>query len=370
MPSRSPCTSPRPTSACPSTTSPWRSAGRADDPRGALARRQPRRPRRHPARRHHCAEGRRPGRPLGALRDPAVGSGRAAALPQRDRDRPGAAGRRGLAGAGPRARAGRRAGPRRPLGPAHAGRRRRRGHRGRRHARALRRPHADPPAPPSARAGLRARAVAGAGPGRRAARPRSDRRPAREAAARGRRGGRPLGAPAVKPVNRRDLVVLAIGLTVAAWLLVRAFYGSLPPFDWWLPVPLALLAVAEALGARTLKARLAAEREARKSPGRGTAAARTTGPVRPVEPMMVARLAVLAQASAYVGAVFAGVWAGVLLYTAPHIARLGAASGDTVAAVFGVLSSAALVVAALWLESVCRVPPGSEDPDHPGGARA
>ncbi|WP_366489126.1 DUF3180 domain-containing protein [Petropleomorpha daqingensis] len=171
-------------------------------------------------------------------------------------------------------------------------------------------------------------------------------------------------------MNRRDLVVLAIGLTVAAWLLVRAFYGSLPPFDWWLPVPLAVLAIAEALGARTLKARLSAEREARKSQGRGTTAARTTGPVRPVEPMMVARLAVLAQASAYVGAVFVGVWAGVLVYAAPHIGRLGTATGDTVAAVFGVVSAAGLVLAALWLESVCRVPPGSDDPDRSGSARA
>ena len=174
----------------------------------------------------------------------------------------------------------------------------------------------------------------------------------------------------MRPVRRRDLVVLALGLAVASWLLVRAWYGNLPPLHWWLPAPLGVLAVAEALGARTLRARLRAERAARRAV-RGprddrptaAAAARPLGPVRPVEPMLVARLAVLAQASAYVGAVFAGIWTGVLLHTALQLGRLEAARGDTVTALIGIVCSVGLVVAALWLESVCRVPPGSEDDD-------
>jgi hypothetical protein len=170
-----------------------------------------------------------------------------------------------------------------------------------------------------------------------------------------------MGPPALSPVRRRDLAVLAGGLAVAAWLLVRAWYGGLPALDWWLPAPLAVLALAEALGARTLRSRLAALREARTRSGTPAAASRNV-PVRPVEPMLVARLAVLAQASAYVGAVFTGVWAGVLLHVGPAVGRLQAAEGDTVAAVLGVVSSAALVAAALFLESVCRVPP---EPDRP-----
>ena len=168
------------------------------------------------------------------------------------------------------------------------------------------------------------------------------------------------------PVRRRDLAVLAVGLAVASWLLVRALYGELPPLNWWLPTPLAVLALAEALGARTLKTRLDALRSAR-------AASSQTGPttasnrlVRPVEPMLVARLAVLAQASAYVGAVFAGVWTGVLAHVGPQVGQLQAAGGDTVTAALGIASSAALVAAALWLESACRVPP---DPSSSGGHR-
>jgi hypothetical protein len=162
------------------------------------------------------------------------------------------------------------------------------------------------------------------------------------------------------PVRRRDLVVLAAGLAVAVWLLVRTWYGELPGLDWWLPAPLAVLAVAEAVAARVLKLRLSALREARS--GRGPVAARITRPVRPVEPMLVARLAVLAQASAYVGAVFTGVWAGVLAHVGPAVGRLQDAGSDSVTAIIGIVVSIALVVAALWLESVCRVPPEDHDP--------
>ncbi len=166
------------------------------------------------------------------------------------------------------------------------------------------------------------------------------------------------------PVRRRDLVVLAGGLAVASWLLVRAWYGSLPSLDWWLPVSLAVLALVEALGARTLRARLAAQREARagRAPQAGKGAARL------VEPLLVARVVVLAQASAYVGAVFTGVWGGVLAHVAPLAGRVQDARSDTVTAAIGVVCSLALVAAALWLESVCRIPP-DEDEGMPSSAR-
>jgi Protein of unknown function (DUF3180) len=168
----------------------------------------------------------------------------------------------------------------------------------------------------------------------------------------------------VTPVKRRDLVVLALGLALAAWLLVRALYGDLPGLDWWLPTPLAVLAAAEALGARVVGQRLRSLRAAR-SAARGGAGPAPTGPVRPLEPMVVARVAVLAQASAYVGAVFVGIWAGVLAYVGPASGRLQAAGPDAVTAIIGVVSAAGLVAAALWLESVCRIPPGPDDEEGP-----
>jgi hypothetical protein len=163
------------------------------------------------------------------------------------------------------------------------------------------------------------------------------------------------------PIRRRDLLVLAAGLAIASWLLVRATYGDLPALDWWLPAPLAVLAVAEALGARTLRARLTVLREARNRRGtRGQPAQ-----VRPVEPMLVARLAVLAQASAWVGAGFGGIWAGVLAHTAPRVGELQAAGPDALTAVLGIVASAGLVAAALLLEAACRVPPGTPEDEPP-----
>jgi hypothetical protein len=171
----------------------------------------------------------------------------------------------------------------------------------------------------------------------------------------------------MRPIRRRDLVVVAIGFALASWLLVRAFYGELPPLHWYLPVPLGVIAIAEALGARALRSRLEAYRAARAGRDRTTTAGARTAPVRPIEPLMVARVAVLAQASAWVGAVFTGIWAGVLVHAVPQLGRLAAATGDTVTGSLGVVFAVGLVVAALWLESVCRVPP--ED-DEGSGARA
>ena len=171
----------------------------------------------------------------------------------------------------------------------------------------------------------------------------------------------------MKPVRRRDLVVLVAGLALATWLLVRAFYQQLPPLDWWLPMPLFVLAIAEAGAARSLRSRLAELRRARAARGRADAPP-PTKLVRPVEPLLVARMAVLAQASAYVGAVFAGIWVGVLLHVGPAVHRLQAAGPDTVTASLGIVASVGLVAAGLWLEAVCRIPP-DEDSGTPG-ARA
>jgi hypothetical protein len=85
--------------------------------------------------------------------------------------------------------------------------------------------------------------------------------------------------------------------------------------------------------------------------------------------MLVARLGVLAQASAWVGAGFAGVWGGVLAHVAPAVGRLQAAGSDTVTAVIGIACSAGLVAAALALESACRIPPSSVDDEPPPAVR-
>jgi hypothetical protein len=77
----------------------------------------------------------------------------------------------------------------------------------------------------------------------------------------------------------------------------------------------------------------------------------------------VARSVVIAKASAWVGALMAGWWIGVLTYLWLHRSEQVASSfipGAVVAAV----SAVALVVAALWLQHCCRSPGDpTDDPD-------
>ena len=56
-----------------------------------------------------------------------------------------------------------------------------------------------------------------------------------------------------------------------------------------------------------------------------------------------------------------GAWAGLLGYVAPRSADIAAASGDTPAAVIGVISALALVAGALWLQHCCRTPDQPDD---------
>ncbi|MDQ3579589.1 MAG: DUF3180 domain-containing protein [Actinomycetota bacterium] len=142
----------------------------------------------------------------------------------------------------------------------------------------------------------------------------------------------------------RDLAAIGVAVAVVTFLLVRQFYGSLPPLQWYLSVSLGVLGIAELMIARVLHERI-----------RGEAG------LPPVEALMAARAAALAKASAVAGSGFVGLWLGVLAYTLPNMDFLAAAGSDTVTGVIGVLSSALLVTGALVLENACRTPPPPRD---------
>jgi hypothetical protein len=134
-----------------------------------------------------------------------------------------------------------------------------------------------------------------------------------------------------------------------AWLLLSVFYEDWPPLPWLPIIVIATLAVAEFLLAQNTAARV------QRKPG-----------VPPVEPLAVARYAVLAKASSLAGALYSGFSAGVLAWLALEPTK--AARADVPAAVSGVIASLALVGAALWLERACRVPdqPDRSDEDDSG----
>jgi hypothetical protein len=143
----------------------------------------------------------------------------------------------------------------------------------------------------------------------------------------------------IGPTRIRDLIAYAAAVTLVTWLALRQWYGDLPRLRWFVPLSLALLAIAEVLAANQLRDRI------RRRPG-----------ALPVQPLVAARMLALAKASAVVGAFATGIWAGLLVYAVPRLGQLAAARDDTVTAAVGVAAAVALTAAALWLEYSCRTP--------------
>ena len=80
---------------------------------------------------------------------------------------------------------------------------------------------------------------------------------------------------------------------------------------------------------------------------------------------MVARFAVLAKASSLGGAILTGGYAGFVPWLAIESGRLREASSDLPPTVGGLVASAGLMAAALWLERACRIPePPDEEQDR------
>ena len=135
------------------------------------------------------------------------------------------------------------------------------------------------------------------------------------------------------------MVAGLLGL-VLGYLLFLAAYGSLPQLPLLAGITFAVLAVIEVVLAFVIRSRIRS--------GRVVAA------------IGVARSVALAKASSLAGSFMAGTWLAALAYLFPRRDELVAAVLDTRAAVVGVVSAAALVAAALWLEHCCRTPRGQD----------
>lgn len=137
----------------------------------------------------------------------------------------------------------------------------------------------------------------------------------------------------------RVLLATALVTLVAAYLVVRAGYGDLPPLPRYAPASLVALALAEVVGGSGVRARLAGSRG-----------------LRPLPALTVARAAALAKASSLVGALVTGGYGALALYTLSRRSDVAAARRDSVISVLGVLAAIALTAAALYLERSCRTP--------------
>ena len=147
----------------------------------------------------------------------------------------------------------------------------------------------------------------------------------------------------MKPSRISVLAPVAIAVAIAAYFLLRVFYSDLPPLPRTAPITFGFLAVAEIGAAITLRPRL------QRRPG-------TT----PVQPLIAARIAALAKASAVAGAIGIGVYGGLLLFVLPQLSKRAPAA-DAVVGAIGVGVSVLLLVGALLLEITCRLPDQGDD---------
>lgn len=163
----------------------------------------------------------------------------------------------------------------------------------------------------------------------------------------------------------RDLLVVAGVALVVAYVLVRIAYGSLPVFPRLAGISAAVLGIGEAVAGFSIRARLQVGR-----PGRdGTRPGGLWGEVKPLPPLVGARALLVAKASSLGGAGLTGLWAGLLLYTAPNAGAVAAAGADSITAVVGVVCALVLLGGALWLERCCLRPDTDDDRDHGDGRR-
>jgi hypothetical protein len=148
------------------------------------------------------------------------------------------------------------------------------------------------------------------------------------------------------PTRIRLLLALAVLATAFGWALTRAidaFATASLPVPWSAPIVMAVLALTLVLWTRGTRDRLA------RKPG-----------TKPMEPLVAARSAALAMAASRTGAVVAGLYTGIALGLAPSWG-IAYAQQRVLVCVATVVASVLVVLAGLWLERVCRIPPDSSD---------
>ncbi len=154
------------------------------------------------------------------------------------------------------------------------------------------------------------------------------------------------------PTRKRDLSVATLIAAVVGYLVVIPVYRYFPPITVWTGISLLAVAIAEGGWGIYVRTKIG---NAEIGDARGW-----------LHPLVVARSVLVAKASAWVGALVLGWWAGVLAYLLPKRGELRVAAEDTAGAVVAAVSALALVLAALWLQYCCESP--AEPPDSADAA--
>jgi Protein of unknown function (DUF3180) len=151
----------------------------------------------------------------------------------------------------------------------------------------------------------------------------------------------------VKPTRTTSLFALFVAVTAIAWGALRLVDdrgGVLPPLSWSAPAGVLALAGVVLVTALGLRSRLNRNEK------------------RP-HPLSMARMAVLGKASAHVGPIVGGLYAGYALVLLPTL-DIGDRRDRALLAGGAVLASLAFTAAGLFLERTCRIR-GSGGDDEP-----
>lgn len=153
--------------------------------------------------------------------------------------------------------------------------------------------------------------------------------------------------PGLRPTKATTLILAALITAALAWLLMKQYFADVPNVTWLAGLILAGLAVVEAIAAHDTRARV------EQRPRSGA-----------LNPLLIARLVVLAKASSLAGAIFAGGYGGVAAWALSERGQLNVADANLPPSLGGLIGGLALVAAALQLERACRVPDPPDDPEQ------
>jgi hypothetical protein len=158
----------------------------------------------------------------------------------------------------------------------------------------------------------------------------------------------------VRELRIRVLIGVFIVAAILSWAGARLWnaIGTLPSVPLAAPIVLALIAVVLLATALSLRARFKAQRERRPE-------------AKGVDPLMAARAVVFGQASALVAALVAGMYGGTGVFLL-ELLDIPARRDQAIYAGFSVVAGIAVIVAAIFLERVCRLP--EDDDEHNNGA--
>lgn len=151
----------------------------------------------------------------------------------------------------------------------------------------------------------------------------------------------------MRPTRIGTLVALMIGVGAVSWGVLSIMQrqgASLPTPAWTAPAAIVLLAVVVFVTALALRSRM-----------RGR---------RPPNPLGTARMAVLGKASAHVGPIVGGLYAGYLVVLLPGL-EIEARRDRAVLCAAAVVASALLSAAGLLLERTCRIKGGEDEAEPP-----